>query len=324
MFFGFPAFRIDTSIPTEARLFERRQAPAPPKAAGRTKRTGGNRFPGHKTFTERGKSMKAAPHQDRDRRFPDPENATLKNLPDQAAAGHLDLGQWKLYDLLQECLHTRDEYLWAEFIRRTQPLITATITHRLRTCPSQIAGGVVDDLVQDTYLKLCENNFRPLREFKYDHENGIYGLLKAAACSVSGDYIRHCLSQKRGGGMATVCLEDGMAVLAPVNVAGHPEREVVLHEIDRLLATCSDDATLQRDCAIFWLYYRYGLTSNAIARIAYMGLTVKGVESTILRLTRRVKERYPAKRPRFERSSAMHARAGQSICMQQPIAASAS
>jgi hypothetical protein len=129
----------------------------------------------------------------------------------------------------------------------------------------------VDDLVQETYLKLCENNFRPLREFKYDHENGIYGLLKAVACSVFGEYIRYRLSQKRGGGKATVCLEDGTVAQVLVNVAGYLEREVVLHEIDRLLATCSDDAT-QRDCATFWLYYRYGLTCNAIAGIAYIGL----------------------------------------------------
>lgn len=267
--------------------------------------------------------MKAEPNQDRSKSFPGFENATMKNLPDQTAAGHLDMGQLKLYDLLQECLHTRDEYLWAQFIRRTQPLITATIIHRLWNCPKQIVADVVDDLVQETYLKLCENDFRPLRTFKYDHQNGIYGFLKTAACSVLGDYIRYRLSQKRGGGNATVCLED-VVNRAPVNVERHPEREIMLHEIDRLLATCSDDATLQRDGAIFWLYYRYGLTCNAIAGIAYMGLTVKGVESTILRLTRRVKERYPAKRPRFERSSAMHAHAGQSICIQQPIATSAS
>jgi RNA polymerase sigma-70 factor, ECF subfamily len=268
--------------------------------------------------------MKADPNQARARNVLESEKAMTKNLPDQTAAGCMDPGQLKLYDLLQECLHRRDEYLWAEFIRRTQPLITATIIHRLRNCPSQMAGGVVDDLVQDTYLKLCENNFRPLREFKYDHENGIYGFLKAAACSVSRDYIRYRLSQKRGRGKATVSLEDVTADRAPVNVERHPERVIILHEIDRLLVACSDDATLQRDGAIFWLYYRYGLTCSAIAGIAHMGLTVKGVESTILRLTRRVKERYPAKRPRFERSSAMRTRAGQSICMQQPIVPSAS
>jgi RNA polymerase sigma-70 factor (ECF subfamily) len=268
--------------------------------------------------------MKAEPNQAMGRSFPNLGNPTMKNIPDQTAAGHMDLEHLKLYDLLQKCLHTRNEYLWAEFIRRTQPLITATIAHRLRNCPSQIAAGVVDDLVQETYLKLCENNFRPLREFKYDHENGIYGLLKSAACSVFSDYIRYRLSQKRGGGKLTICLEDGMAVRVPVNVAGRLEREVLLHEIHRLLATCSDDATLQRDSAIFWLYYRYGLSCDAIARIAYMGLTVKGVESTILRLTRRVKERYLVKRIRFEQSSAIHARADQSICIQRPTATSAS
>ena len=268
--------------------------------------------------------MKADLNQARARSFPDSEKATTKTLPDQTAAGRRDPEQLKLYDLLQECLHRRDEYLWAEFIQRTQPLITATITRRLRSYTSQIDGGVVDDLVQDTYLKLCENNFRPLREFKYDHQNGIYGFLKAAACSILADYIRYRLSQKRGCGKATVYLEDVTVDRVPVKVERHPEKEIMLLEIDRLLATCSDDATAQRDGAIFWLYYRYGLTCSAIAAIAYMGLTVKGVESTILRLTRRVKQRYPAKRPRFERSSAMRTRAGQSICMQQPIAISAS
>ncbi len=259
--------------------------------------------------------MRADPNQARARSFPGSKNAMMKNLPDQTPAGYLDPEQLNLYDLLQQCLHTRDEYFWAQFIRRTQPLITATIIHRLRNYPRQIVAGVVDDLVQETYLKLCENNFRPLREFKYDHQNGIYGFLKATACSVLADYIRYRLSQKRGCGKATVYLEDVTADRAPVKVERHPDKEIVLHEIDRLLATCSDGATVQRDGAIFWLYYRYGLTCSAIAGIAYMGLTVKGVESTILRLTRRVKQRYPAQRPRFERSSTMHARAGQSICV---------
>ena|ERR1041385_7162635 len=251
--------------------------------------------------------MKADPNQARGRSLPDSEGRMMRNLPDQAAAGCLDPGQLNLYDLLQQCLDTRDECLWAEFIRRTQPLIKATIIHRLRSWPSQIAADVVDDLVQETYLKLCENNFRPLREFKYDHQNGIYGFLKAAACSVLADDIRYRLSQKRCG-KATVYLEDVTVDRMPVKVERHPEREIMLHEIDRLLAISSGDATVQRDGAIFWLYYRYGLTCSAIAGIAYMGLTVKGVESTILRLTRRVKQTYPAQR-RFERSSAIHARA---------------
>ena len=260
--------------------------------------------------------MQGEPNHARGRSFPEPGNAGTKSLPGQAAAGALDWGQWKLHELLQECIHTRDNDLWAEFIRRTQPLITAIILNRLRSCPGQIAANVVDDLVQDTYLKLCENDFRPLREFKCDHENGIYGFLKAAACSVVRDYIRYCLSQKRGGGKTPVCLDDRTAGRAAVNVTGYLEKKVILHEIDRLLAARSDDATLQRDCAIFWLYYRYGLTCNAIAGIAYMGLTVKGVESTILRLTRQVKERYTPKHPRrFARLGALAPESGPAISL---------
>jgi RNA polymerase sigma-70 factor, ECF subfamily len=42
---------------------------------------------------------------------------------------------------------------------------------------------------------------------------------------------------------------------------------------------------------IFWLYYRDGLTARAIAQLPGIRLSVKGVESTIHRLTRRVRLR---------------------------------
>ena len=41
-----------------------------------------------------------------------------------------------------------------------------------------------------------------------------------------------------------------------------------------------------RDRNLFWLYYRQGLTAEAISRIPAIGLSAKGVESALLRLTR--------------------------------------
>ncbi len=45
-----------------------------------------------------------------------------------------------------------------------------------------------------------------------------------------------------------------------------------------------------RDRWIFWMYYRHGLTASAISGFDRFELTQKGVESTILRLTRQVRD----------------------------------
>ena len=55
------------------------------------------------------------------------------------------------------------------------------------------------------------------------------------------------------------------------------------------LAGLAGEPNFTRDFAIFWLYYRQGLTSKAISELAAIGLGVKGVESTLLRLTRLVR-----------------------------------
>ncbi len=231
--------------------------------------------------------------------FTSPGNFAEERLPSCGQKGieRLTHAPLSLYELLQKCLRMQNEELWTEFIRRSQPVIAAVIINRTRRCAGRIATNVVDDLVQDTYLKLFDNHCRALREFKCDHENALYGFLKVAACSVVHDHFRGWLTRKRGGGMHPVPLDD--MTPAGVDVKGHLERQVILSEIDQFLASRSDDSTLQRDCTIFWLYYQYGLTCRAIAQIACVGLTVKGVESTILRLTRHVRDRYTAKRPQF-------------------------
>jgi RNA polymerase sigma-70 factor (ECF subfamily) len=41
---------------------------------------------------------------------------------------------------------------------------------------------------------------------------------------------------------------------------------------------------------IFWLYYQQGMSAKTIASLPAVGLTAKGVESAIFRLTRQVRE----------------------------------
>jgi RNA polymerase sigma-70 factor (ECF subfamily) len=50
------------------------------------------------------------------------------------------------------------------------------------------------------------------------------------------------------------------------------------------------DQVSVRDRNLFWLYYRQGLTAEAISRIPAIGLSAKGAESAIGRLTRLLRE----------------------------------
>ncbi len=60
-------------------------------------------------------------------------------------------------------------------------------------------------------------------------------------------------------------------------------------QLDRLLKLRRDQVSV-RDRNLFWLYYRQGLTAQAISQIPSIGLSAKGVESAIARLTRLLRD----------------------------------
>jgi RNA polymerase sigma-70 factor (ECF subfamily) len=192
-------------------------------------------------------------------------------------------------ELVQLCLASQDQALWLEFVRRFRPLIFAVVLKTLRRWTSP-DPALVDDLIQDTYYKLCINNFRALREFNYTHENALYGFLKAVASNVVQDHIRTSESQKRPSPRKQEDIEKVSAVVAtPTSFADDAHRRILISEIKSCLEQQAHDPNFPRDSAIFWLYYRHGLTAKAISQIPSVGLTTKGVESTLLRLTRMVR-----------------------------------
>src|SRR5258708_27924859 len=79
-----------------------------------------------------------------------------------------------------------------ELVRRIQQLI-ASVTARFARDFGNVAPGLVDDLTQDVYLKLCADGFRLLRECQMPHENSIFSYLKFVAASVAHYHfkVRH-------------------------------------------------------------------------------------------------------------------------------------
>ncbi len=194
-------------------------------------------------------------------------------------------------ELVSFCLDSQDEAGWTEFVRRFQPLI-AGVVNRCVCRRSRPNPSLVDDLVQDTYLKLCRNNYKALRNFEFQHDNAFFGFLKVVAANVAEDHYRREEADKHGGGREEVDIED-VRLTHPFRPRSSQlaELAILMAEIERCLAELVSEPNFARDHAIFWLYYRQGLTAKAIAQLPAISLSIKGVESTLLRLTRWVRAR---------------------------------
>jgi RNA polymerase sigma-70 factor, ECF subfamily len=194
-------------------------------------------------------------------------------------------------ELIHACAESSDGAAWEEFVARFHRPISLSIlriAYQWGSTPQQI----VDDLVQETYLKLCADKCRLLRNFAVLHPEAVPGYIKTIAVNVAHDHFKALHSQKRGSGETSQLLEDIEPQARSGDLGGQAamEREVLLKQIDRCLEACSEGPDQERDRLMFWLYYQQGMSAKAIAALPTIGLTAKGVESAIFRLTCLVRE----------------------------------
>lgn len=139
--------------------------------------------------------------------------------------------------------------------------------------------ALTDDLIQETYVRLCKDDCKALRQFEHRHQNSIYGFIKVVAASVVMDHFRSYAAEKRSGEVASLS-EDCVSVIpSRQEDLDHP---LLMREISVQLERITEN---ERDRSIFWLYYQQGYSANDISKIPGIHLSAKGVESCILRLT---------------------------------------
>jgi RNA polymerase sigma-70 factor (ECF subfamily) len=183
-----------------------------------------------------------------------------------------------------------DAAAWQEFMRRFHSIIAITASRAARRC-GVAAPATIDDLIQETYLKLCADRGRVLQQFRFEHEDAIFGFLKIITVNVANDYFKALKAHKRGGNTVSASLEDS-EIHSDTNRPGgltDPERALLLDRVDACLRNLAPSETRDRDRKIFWLYYRQGMTAKEIAGLPSIGLTLKGVESTLHRLIQLVR-----------------------------------
>jgi len=202
---------------------------------------------------------------------------------------YADLSPPELFTL---CSRGGDVASWEEFLRRFNPVIARSVI-RVATRHGASDKSLMDDLVQETYLKICANECKLLRTFTPRQPDSAFGFLKVVAASVAQDYFKSRLASKRAP-EATAESVEGIPLFAQPECSGgrlnQTERAVLIDQIDRKLKAVLPPEEWRRSRRVFWLYYRSGLTASAIASLPALGLTTKGVESVLFRLTRVVRE----------------------------------
>lgn len=199
-------------------------------------------------------------------------------------------------ELIRACAETNEGAAWEEFVARFRRPISLSIKYTASQWGKD-PMRFIDDLLQETYLKLCANNCRRLLEFAEQHpDDMVLRYIKTIAINVAHDHFKSLYSQKRGTGETDQWLEDFEAP-SQNGSFGDPkaiERGVLLRQIDGLLQNCAVGANQERDRLIFWFYYLQGMSAKAIAALAIIKLKGKGVEAVISRLTRCLQEQLGA------------------------------
>jgi RNA polymerase sigma-70 factor (ECF subfamily) len=188
--------------------------------------------------------------------------------------------------LARICAYSTKAPEWGEFVRLVTPVVALT-ARRVSLLWSDESGATVSEIVQEVFLKLCEDDRRILREFEDRGSDSFFKLIRMITASVATDHFRRTRAEKRGGRIGAIPLEstlieeelsDGESVRAV-------EWPTLMAQLDGLLRLYPDTVSM-RDRNLFWMYYMHGMTAEAIARIPAMDLGAKGVESALLRLVR--------------------------------------
>ena len=188
------------------------------------------------------------------------------------------------------CADRSDPRAWDEFVRRYGALLERT-AFRFAQKYGNPRPELVDDLVQECYLRLCADNSRALRVFQPARPEAEFGYLKVIAANAATDFFRRRTRER-----SDIEWEN---VPEPEAKNTDPDRKILLEEADACLVRITEGTTQGRDRVVFRLYYMQGFTAQRISEIPSVGLSCKGVESLLGRLSQALRDSLrPKARPR--------------------------
>jgi len=202
--------------------------------------------------------------------------------------------------LARVCAYSAQAPEWEQFVGVVMPVVALAVR---RVCLqwNDASAATVNEIVQEVFLKLCENDRRILRTFEDRGDNSFLKLLRVIAATAAMDYFRRTRAEKRGGTVQTIPIETHQPSneLPDEKAAQAVEWPALIRQLDGLLRLYPQSVN-RRDRNLFWLYYRHGLTADAISRIPAIGLSAKGVESALGRMVRLLRQTIQNGKPAIE------------------------
>jgi DNA-directed RNA polymerase specialized sigma24 family protein len=186
-----------------------------------------------------------------------------------------------------------------EFISRYDAVIRQTVTQALykRMAAAGYEGlqPMIEDVVNETYYRLFQQDCQALRSFKCRYENSIFAYLRTISLNMVRNQVRvyrrsHAFGQlqsldemqERDNGQ----FGDNPEGVSELAVAGSESAEgKALEQMVRAsFRFVFRDAKVNRNFLIFKLYFLCGYHGHEIARIKGLGLSERGVNATADRI----------------------------------------
>jgi DNA-directed RNA polymerase specialized sigma24 family protein len=197
-------------------------------------------------------------------------------------------------ELLRLCGSRLDDLdLWNEFQVRFQRRI---FLYLLRSCRvsrggQRELGDVLLDLAQEVYVRLVQNDGRILKSFRGEDDFAVRAFLARVAASVVADHFRHGEAEKRKANVIPIDNARQMVeqAVGPSNETDRSGDVLSLIDVERVLTREDQARNAARNALIFKLHYVDGFTAGEIAAFPGFGLSVRGVESVLWQLRRRLR-----------------------------------
>lgn len=208
-----------------------------------------------------------------------------------------------------------DDPVWPEFLSRFHARMRLVVYRSLKAEAARhrgvdlgSPGSIVDDLVQEAYVKLLAGERRALHGFHGKSDNSIYTYLASIAANVTRDHFKKLRAQKTppaatsletrsadpGGLGEGRRLEDSLA-----SAELDPEEMAHVAELKRRaegVIEAARGSASPRDLLVYRLHFVEGSSVEEIAACAGIGLSQSGVEKCVRRLRDTLKESLESKR----------------------------
>jgi RNA polymerase sigma factor (sigma-70 family) len=207
-------------------------------------------------------------------------------------------------DLVRSCTASRDEVAWEEFVTRYNRFICLAVLRAYCQRGGWRAYSVdvdlINDLVQEVYLKLLECTRGALQGFRGANDAAVFVYIGRVAISVVVDHLRRSGARKRGSDVcsldATVTDEEGreMTLADRLMSSGpSPEQEataaLLRDEVSEILGRSLRGRNAGRDLAIAEAFIFDECSLAEIAERFGGRIRESGIKSSIRRTSLRLR-----------------------------------